>query len=178
MYLYDGSHIQTLEQIRNGWTSSSRQVVDQCTPLTAEEFSAARGDRWSYAKNLDHLTRSAMAVAKGLKLPKLAIRLLIGKGFGESRSLMEVQKNYKQILADGAQVRGRFVPADATSKDSALEKWEDCRTLLLEGLEKWNEQQLDTHRMPHPLMGKLTVREMLFFTIFHTEHHLHSLKSD
>ncbi len=26
--------------------------------------------------------------------------------------------------------------------------------------------------MPHPLIGRLTVREMLFFTLLHTRHHL------
>jgi hypothetical protein len=26
--------------------------------------------------------------------------------------------------------------------------------------------------LPHPLLGKLTVREMLFFTLYHQRHHV------
>ena len=30
---------------------------------------------------------------------------------------------------------------------------------------------LDAVLLPHPLLGKLTVREMLFFTVYHVQHH-------
>jgi hypothetical protein len=36
----------------------------------------------------------------------------------------------------------------------------------------WSEDDLDNHRLPHPLLGKLTVREMLFFTLYHIQHHM------
>ncbi len=36
----------------------------------------------------------------------------------------------------------------------------------------WSEAALDRYRLPHPLLGKLTVREMLFFTLYHNAHHL------
>jgi len=36
---------------------------------------------------------------------------------------------------------------------------------------KYNEQQLDSYILPHPLIGKLTLREMLYFTLYHAEHH-------
>ncbi len=53
-----------------------------------------------------------------------------------------------------------------------LRQWERVSSKLLTNLERWSEQQLDTLRLPHPILGKLTVREMLFFTEFHTRHHL------
>ena len=43
---------------------------------------------------------------------------------------------------------------------------------LTQGMERWTETQLDAHRMPHPLMGKLTVREMMLFTLLHNRHHV------
>jgi hypothetical protein len=35
----------------------------------------------------------------------------------------------------------------------------------------WSETDLDRYRLPHPLLGRLTVREMLFFTVQHLAHH-------
>ena len=36
---------------------------------------------------------------------------------------------------------------------------------------------LDKYVLPHPLLGKVTLREMLYFTIHHNEHHLELLKA-
>ncbi len=41
---------------------------------------------------------------------------------------------------------------------------------------KWNDRNPDRTLLPHPLLGKLTVREMLYFTIYHVEHHLNILR--
>ena len=39
----------------------------------------------------------------------------------------------------------------------------------------WREADLDRYLLPHPLLGKLTIREMLFFTLYHNYHHVQSL---
>ena len=36
----------------------------------------------------------------------------------------------------------------------------------------WAEDALDRHALAHPLMGELTVREMLLFFVVHERHHL------
>ena len=38
-------------------------------------------------------------------------------------------------------------------------------------IEKWSEEQLDEFVLPHPLLGKVTTREMLYFTIHHAGDH-------
>jgi hypothetical protein len=40
----------------------------------------------------------------------------------------------------------------------------------------FSEDQLDTLLLPHPLLGKLTLREMLYFTIYHVGHHEKSIR--
>jgi hypothetical protein len=40
----------------------------------------------------------------------------------------------------------------------------------------WSERQLDRIRLPHPVLGKLSVREMLFFTLYHNQHHIEAVK--
>jgi hypothetical protein len=37
---------------------------------------------------------------------------------------------------------------------------------------RWSEADLDACRLPHPLLGRLTVREMLLFTQYHEVHHV------
>jgi uncharacterized damage-inducible protein DinB len=40
----------------------------------------------------------------------------------------------------------------------------------------WTEEALDRHALIHPLMGPLTVREMLLFFVVHERHHLRSVR--
>ena len=41
---------------------------------------------------------------------------------------------------------------------------------------KINDVNLDTLVIPHPLMGKMTVRELIMWAAYHTEHHTTILK--
>ena len=34
-----------------------------------------------------------------------------------------------------------------------------------------NEYDLDNYQLPHPILGKISLREMLYFTAYHVEHH-------
>ena len=43
---------------------------------------------------------------------------------------------------------------------------------LCSAIEKnWKDTQLDQYIVPHPLLGKITLREMGYFTIYHVQHH-------
>ena len=42
---------------------------------------------------------------------------------------------------------------------------------LVSTTEKWQENDLDRYQLPHPLLGKLTIREMLYFAIYHNLRH-------
>lgn len=163
------------EQIVDAWQSVVTATRTRFSAVSEAEFSAERDGRWSLAENLDHLVRSAKPVAKALTMPKLVLWLLFGRG-GTSRPLSEVRSAYRETLDRGGQASGRFVPGSQRSQKLLLDEWDACGSLLLRNLDRWSESQLDVYRLPHPLIGKLTVREMLFFTIFHTQHHLDNVE--
>ncbi len=136
---------------------------------------------WSPAENVIHLIKSVKAVASALRVPKVALTLRFGTSRRGSRTYPEVRSDYHQRLAKGGVATGPYVPAtlepaDASEaarvRDRALAGWEGAGRDLVRGLGKWREAALDKYRMPHPLLGKLTVREMLFFTHFHDLHHV------
>jgi uncharacterized damage-inducible protein DinB len=47
---------------------------------------------------------------------------------------------------------------------------------LCAAIAQWPETALDARRLPHPLIGRLTVREMLLFTVYHNRHHLENVQ--
>ena len=107
------------------------------------------------------------------------LRGLFGSA-SSSRRYGEVREVYLQALAAGGVASGRFLPrapaaaaGDAgLSRSRALAGWQRASESLVTALGKWREPALDKYRLPHPLLGKLTVREMLFFSHYHDTHHL------
>ena len=47
---------------------------------------------------------------------------------------------------------------------------------LRAAIARWPDRSLDRYQLPHPLLGKLTLREMLIFTAYHQMHHLEGVK--
>jgi len=136
--------------------------------------------KWSIAENFDHLILSGAPVASGLKMNKMMIRAL-GKPNRPSRTFEGLVARYQEKLAAGlgANIGGKFAPDQAKEYNKAemLKNWEMVKSKLLERTnKKWSEKDLDNYLMPHPLLGKLLVREMLFFTIYHTSHHLKAIE--
>lgn len=144
------------------------------------EFFFPPGNAWSPADNVRHLLKSNRPVVRALKTPK-PLLLGFGLGFRSSRTYVEVRERYLARLAAGV-TAGRFAPRPLSSSDQTEEHREALMAALDQTSEQltsaiagWREWQLDRFRLPHPALGKLTVREMLFFTLYHNLHHVRNV---
>ena len=64
-----------------------------------------------------------------------------------------------------------------TNKTFYITKLDKEKKKLIEKFRKWTEHDLDTYLLPHPLMGKMTIREVVMWTAHHTEQHYQILTS-
>lgn len=148
-------------------------------PLNKEHFEASPNGKWSAGQNLDHLIRAIKPLQLAYGLPKFALRILFGKTNRPSRTYDEVMAKYKAKLSAGGRASGPFIPPAIhfEQKDELIKKYDQQKHKLIAKIEKQGEKDLDAYILPHPLLGKVTLREMLYFTIHHNEHHLELLKS-
>ncbi|MEE8525185.1 MAG: DinB family protein [Thermoanaerobaculia bacterium] len=169
-------HPYRRDELNAAFEDAHREVADLFRSLPAEDFFRRPEEGvWSPAENLIHLIKSVRAVTSGLKLPKLALAVLFGTAKGPSRRYDEMREVYRGQLRSGAKAGGRFVPPALSPADTeaggvrsrALAGWKRTGEGLLRALGRWSEDGLDRYRLPHPLLGKLSVREMLFFTHYH-----------
>jgi hypothetical protein len=58
-----------------------------------------------------------------------------------------------------------------------LASWSAASRDLQTRIASWDEAPLDRYCLPHPALGRLTVREMLFFSLYHNAHHLNLVVS-
>ena len=131
--------------------------------------------RWSPAQQLRHLTRATYPLARAFRMPRLALLLRFGVTFRGRDSYDGLVRRYQHLL-ESRPSAGRFAPSadDVASEERRAEivaRFRDAVSQLIAGVESWPEGALDRYRLPHPLLGKLSAREMLFFTVFHTAHH-------
>ncbi len=179
----DTNEPQSREELIAAFDLVHRQGAELFESASAEAFfRRPEPEVWSPGENVIHLVKSVKAVADAMKMPKLALRGLFGTARGSS-SYAEVRERYLQALADGGVASGRFVPSvsppadDADpSRERALAGWRRAGDSLVEVVGKWRESALDKYRLPHPLLGKLSVREMLCFTHYHDLHHIETVR--
>lgn len=166
------SHEALLREIENA-TQKARAWYDA---IPADQFFVRQAESWSASDNVDHLIRAIRPVTLALKLPKAGLQLVFGKG-EKSRSYEEICRVYEEAIARGGRASGVYLPAQSSPADPQGEKEKLLAQLtkssdgLRSALQKWNEAQLDQYQLPHPLLGNLTVREMLFFSIYHMLRH-------
>ncbi len=134
--------------------------------------------KWSTGQQLDHLIRSVKPLSTGMELPKFLLRFRFGTRNRAERSYDELVAKYQKKLKEGGRASSAFIPPEVPveQKEQLLTAYEKEKINLVKVLQKWSETQLSTNVAPHPLLGKCTVRELLYFTIHHNFHHLESIK--
>jgi hypothetical protein len=143
-------------------------------------FTQGPEGRWTMGQHLDHLIRSVQPLTQGLRAPKLVLGLLFGTAKRPSHSYARVVADYEQALDDGGKASGKFVPpaVPLEKRNALLHKHRAETETLIKLVNKCSEADLDKYGATHPLIGWLTLRELLFFTIHHHDHHLETLKRD
>lgn len=178
------TEINTKSELIIALNDSNRRAENWFSTMPVNDFFTRHGDVWSPADNVDHMIKAVKPVAKALKLPKFTLQAMFGKSDNPSMTYEELCQIYREAIANGAQASGRYLPnqespvEDANVKKKALlDQWSKANAELLSIVEKWDETELDQYLLPHPLIGKLTIREMIFFTIYHNLRHA-SLEGD
>jgi hypothetical protein len=168
--------------IQTALTEVHAASVSYWATFDTPTFLARIGDAWSPADNVRHLTSSMRAVTRGMRMPRLFLLLAFGRSTSPSRPYATVRDVYRARLAQGASA-GRFAPRprDATVDPEAerariMSQHAMAVNALYDVVAQWPEAALDMRRLPHPLLGPLTVREMLLFTVYHNRHHLENVQ--
>lgn len=157
--------------------TSSNEVLDFVNSLSESEQNYSKDQKWSVLQHLDHLLRSIQPLNKALLIPLPGLRVLFGKPNRAERTFDETVLKYKAALENGAKATGRYIPASSQRIKTITKKYNAQSESLFKNIRKWNEKDLSNYLLPHPLIGKLTIREMLYFTIYHTRHHLILMKA-
>lgn len=161
------------ETIINLTEKKYNSVVNYVTGLTPEEFIFCYQHKWTAGQQVLHLTLSLKPLVKILSTGRLNIQQTFGLAAKQGSSYNIIVENVDEQLRQGGKAPDRFLPEPVSFE----QKNEVCNELikvmqeLNEAIKTFTENDLDLLMLPHPLLGKITMREMLYVMIFHAEHH-------
>lgn len=162
------------EEIIDHLQKNFHAVYSFIAPLSDEVMGLKPSpESWSIAENLQHLILSSTPVATSLAIPSMVLWVFGLPKPRQSRSYHQLVDDYQQALNNGFEAPKEYVPYVGKDKAGLLSTWKRMEEKLIRRLDRfWKEEELDKYMVPHPSLGKITIRELLFFTIYHTEHHL------
>lgn len=168
------------EEIAKEMTQRHHAFFAAMQEMSDVDFVLNPEGKWTPGQHLKHLYTSVKALGQARKVPNLVIQNLYGKAKKPSQSYQGLVDRYLKKISEGGQATGRFIPDEVpcSQKEGILQKFEIELTKLNTWTLKFSEEQLDKLQLPHPLLGKVTIREMLFFTLHHVSHHQEIIARD
>lgn len=161
------------QQINSQLDAKYHAFINDMLALSPDEFVARVDEKWTAGQQLEHIFLSVKPLVQVLGFPKFAIKMLFGKADRPSRTYADLVAKYKSKINNGGKAGGRFVPEEisALQRKKIADQLSDSIARLNAKINRFSEKELDDLVLPHPLLGKVTLREMIYFTIFHVEHH-------
>lgn len=166
--------------IKSGLRKSYSEVVYAINQMDDMQFLTPRSEgNWSSGDILGHLLLTTKAIAKGMSAPKDILKSQFGIRERQEWTKEELYSNYLKGLAN----TGLKAPPNVvyngvaeTGKEKLIVKFSEELDILIGQIDNWTEHELSSLQLPHPAIGNLTVREMLFFIELHNYHHLNQIK--
>lgn len=147
-----------------------QKVVQYINGLTDAEFTYAKEGKWTAGQQLEHILLTVSPFPNILNSKELII-----KKFG---IIDRPMWNYKTVLDKYFKTTLKapepFLPQREVTADLKVEIINEISNNLKEIKEaflKYSEKELDSLSLPHPLLGKLTIREMFYLMSYHPLHH-------
>jgi hypothetical protein len=135
--------------------------------------------KWTTGQQIQHLVDSLQALNNALSYPRFFLKYKFGICNRATRNYETVATNYQKKLIKHKDKARNFNKnlKKPTLKQRAqlLAKLQIQSKKLQYKIKKISTHNLDTLVIPHPLMGKMTVREIIMWTAHHTEHHTETL---
>jgi hypothetical protein len=150
-----------------------QSFADYLAALDEHDFLYAKEEKWSAGQQLDHIIKSVAPVNMAIGLPRFILKWKFGVANRPSKTYEAIVAKYKDKLSAGGRSTKQFTPSPISysQKASLLHTLTSLNKKLCAKATAASEESLDKYILPHPLLGKLTLREMLYFTAYHVQHH-------
>lgn len=126
------------------------------------------------------LIQSSKPLMKAISMPSWILSYKFGKNNRENRSYQDVINRYHEKLSQNTNIISPFSKnmkeVQIIEIQELLNTFSQLNDKIIKKTKKLKKHKLDINLLPHPLMGRMTLREILMWNAYHTEHHYVILK--
>ena len=157
-----------------------QELFDWLESQPEEKWETGPDGKWTVGQHMLHLVNSIQLLNKALSFPNFILKYKYGTVNRELRDYNTVAQRYLDKLNANLERAKKFnsslkIPS-ISEKENLINRLKIQNKKLQYKTRKWKDKNLDTLILPHPLMGKMAVREIIMWTAYHTEHHTTTLK--
>lgn len=157
-----------------------QELFDWLKNQPKENWEKGPQKKWTTGQHIQHLVDSLQLLNNALSYPKFILKYKFGTCNREPRGYDAVAKKYQQKLSENKErarvFNQKLKKPTLAERDRLLTKFQIQQKKLQYKTKKISDKNLDKLVIPHPLMGKMTLREIIMWTAHHTEHHTETLK--
>lgn len=139
--------------------------------LSEEEYTFQYEDKWTAAQQMEHIVLCVQPLVQVYGMNTMAIEQLFGKTARRNNTYDELVEMYLSKLQAGGKAPTNFLPQSHYSRAQMLHQLNELIQTLQDQIMAFNETELETLLIPHPLLESITLKEMLYNAIYHVEHH-------
>jgi len=149
-----------------------QSFIDFISSLSNEDLIQSQDNKWNPSQQLEHVYLSLRAIQLGIALPKFIPTILFGTSKKGSRTYESLVETYQLKLKNGGKSPSFYEPKKSVRAVGKLKiGLMHLVNDISNKLSHFKENDLDSFLLPHPLLGKLTARELIFFAMYHVGHH-------
>jgi len=148
------------------------ELIGYVQTLPAAAYLYSYEDKWTAGQQLVHVILCLQVTSKAL-LPVAVIEQRFGKTERPEMTFDELVRYYLAGLAAGGKAPERFLPGAV-----GIEQREQVNTELMnllatirQQLMVYSEEEMSSLALPHPFLGKLSIRELFYLMTYHAGHH-------
>ena len=170
------------ESIAELLESNHQILIDVLSSQDDEKWQQGPDGKWTSGQQALHLLQSIKPLNDALSLPKFIIKYRFGKANRTERDYTTVVNRYQERLQESKGIvyspsKNMKVPL-LKDKNYILNRLQVENKKLQYKTRKLSDKHLDTLILPHPLMGKMPLREIIMWTAYHVEHHTKQLQEN
>lgn len=149
------------------------KFIEYMIKLSQDDFEFRYQEKWSAGQQLEHIVMCVKPLVQVYGMPKSIIEQNFGKVNRPNKTYQELLDEYKGKLKEGGKAPTQYVPEkeSSTQRDSLIETLQDLIEKLNSKVDVFEEEELESLVIPHPLLGIITLKEMLYNAIYHVQHH-------
>ena len=173
-YINQSKNSMNKQEIKDLLINNHNAFIDYLKDLSAAAFTFSHQQKWSAGQQLEHIILCIKPVERVFSMPTLDLENTFGKINRPVFSYDELLAKYFEEQKQGGKAPEKYVPAttpDIDQKEVLFETLLKIVSRLCEKIDNYSDEDLDTLCVPHPLLGNLTLREMLYNVIYHVTHH-------